>query len=141
LAQGRSVEAKASLSSALSMIGPHPTPERADVENTYGLAAYQTGDSTAARQAWLSALAQDPHHRGALLNLAALSAGRGDFASARLWTARVLTDAPDDPTALYYMARIERALGHDTEARRAWETLASAQPAFAESLTKSGAAP
>lgn len=141
LAQGKPADAKAALASALSMIGPRPTPERADVENTYGLAAYQTGDSARARQAWLSVLAQDPHHRGALLNLAAVSAGRGDFASARAWTARVLSDAPQDPTALYYMARIERALGHETEARRAWEMLASSQPAFADSLARSGAAP
>src|SRR5262249_4600710 len=96
LASGHPAAARAGLAKALRLAGAGPTPEAIELENTYGLACYQTGDTAEARQAWQKALSLDPYHRGALLNLAAVLAGRGDFAGARALTLRVLERAPDD---------------------------------------------
>src|SRR5262249_54655858 len=141
LASGHPAAARAGLAKALRLAGAGPTPEAIELENTYGLACYQTGDTAEARQAWQKALSLDPYHRGALLNLAAVLAGHGDFAGARALTLRVLEHAPDDPMALYYLARIERSLGNDAGADRAWSLLASSQPGFADSVAKRSGAP
>src|SRR5262249_46758577 len=115
--------------------------ERAELANTYGLACFETGDTARARVSWQQALAVDRGHRGALLNLAALCAGRGDFQEARALTGRVLADTPGDPLALYHFARIERALGNDAGASGAWQSLVAAEPAFADSVAKRNGAP
>jgi tetratricopeptide (TPR) repeat protein len=141
LSTGRPAEARPALARALTLAPEAARAERAELRNTYGLACFETGDTTDARISWQLALALDHSNRGALLNLAALCAGRGDFQEARALTERVLGATPDDPLALYYFARIERALGNDTAAAGAWQSLVAAQPAFADSVAKRNGAP
>jgi tetratricopeptide (TPR) repeat protein len=137
LAAGRPGVARPALERALALAvpGTHDI-ERAELETSYGLACFQTGDTESARRAWLAALAIDPANRGALLNLAAWNAGRGDFREARILTLRTLALDGRDPVALYYLSRVERSLGNETGSRRAWEELASAEPAFADSVAR-----
>lgn len=132
--------ARAALERVLGTAGTEiQDEERASLLNSYGLAAKQTGDTTAARRAWLDALRIEPSQRGALLNLAGIEASRGRYAEARERVLAALQAQPNDPLALYYLARLERALGNTDAAVRAWQRLVSADPQFADSLTRAGA--
>src|SRR5262249_3931246 len=141
LTAGRAAEAREALSQALALVPEGANEERAELENTYGLASYQSGDTAEARLAWQRSLLIDPSNRGALLNLAAMRAGRGDFLDARNLTERVLRENPEDPLALYYFARLSRALGDEAGAERAWNSLANSQPQFADSVSRRDGAP
>ena len=137
LEAGRPSEAKAPLARALVLasMGPFEV-ERVEIGNDYGLACYQTGDAEAARAAWMEVLRLDPDHRGALLNLAAWDAGRGHFEEAKKLTMRVLAQSAIDPMGLYYLSRLDRSLGNDAGSERAWNALATEQPAFADSVKR-----
>jgi tetratricopeptide (TPR) repeat protein len=141
LSAGRPAEARPALEKALALVPAAAKAERAELANTFGLACFETADTARARISWQEALELDATNRGALLNLAALCAGRGDFRQARALTERVLGENPGDPLALYYFARIERALGNDAGAADAWQSLVAAQPAFADSVAKRNGAP
>jgi tetratricopeptide (TPR) repeat protein len=141
LSHGRPAEARAALARALALTPSSAVAERAELANTYGLASYQTGDTAEARRAWQEALALDPANRGALLNLAAWSAGHGDFPQARALALTALRQEPDDPLALYYLARIERALGNNAGATSVWQSLVAAQPGFADSVARRDGTP
>ena len=68
-----------------------------------------------------------------------MEAGAGRFAAARALVLRDLASHPDDPQAMFYLYRLERALGEPDAAQRVWERLAATHPRFADSLVKSGA--
>ncbi len=132
-------QARGALERALRLAQPgEHDPERAELLNSLGLAAKQDADTAAARRAWLEALALAPDHRGALLNLAGLEAAGGRYEQAKERVQRVLATEPDDPLALYFLVRLERALGNGTEAEGAWRRLVSASPRFADSLARAG---
>jgi tetratricopeptide (TPR) repeat protein len=142
LARGQAATARQALGRALRIAQPgvHDV-ERVELQTSFGLAAYRSGDTTAARRAWQAALAIDSSHRGALLNLAALSAQRGEFGEAKRLTLAVLAESPEDPLALYYLARIEPSLGNAGAADIAWRRLAKTSPAFVDSIVRDDGAP
>jgi hypothetical protein len=134
--------ARAALTRALALTRPgvHDI-ERVELANSLGVAANREGDTTAAARAWRGVLELDPRHRGALLNLAGLDASAGHYAAAKAWIERALQAWPDDPLALLFLARLERALGQDAAAASAWSRLQAADPAFADSVARAGASP
>ncbi|TMQ52444.1 MAG: hypothetical protein E6K73_02845 [Candidatus Eisenbacteria bacterium] len=140
LARHEPQQARAALEQALGLArrGVYDL-ERVELLNSLGVASWQSGDSAAARRAWLDALELAPRHSGALLNLTAMEAGAGRFAAARALVLRDLASHPDDPQAMFYLYRLERALGEPDAAQRVWERLAATHPRFADSLVKSGA--
>ena len=142
LARGKAAMARAALGRALRLVQPgvHDIV-RVELENSFGVAAYRSGDTAAARRAWQAALALDPAYRGALLNLAAMSANRGEFGEAKRLTLTALATAPQDPLALYYLSRLERSLGNAAAADDAWRRLAATSLAFADSIVRVDGAP
>lgn len=142
LAGGRPGAAREALGRALGLAQAGVSDIlRVELWTSFGVAAHRTGDTTAARLAWQTALTLDPADRGALLNLAAWCAGRGEFRQARDYTRAVLTNSPHDPLGLYYLARLERALGDGSASDEAWRLLVSSSPAFADSVARQDGVP
>ncbi len=83
------------LSLAEALDRDHPLV--AAVKNRLGLARAAVGDRAGAREAFERAVALDPRHDPAMVNLARLAREGGDLAGARTMLERSLAVAPDSP--------------------------------------------
>lgn len=77
----------------------HDHPRAAVVKNRLGLARAAAGDTAGAREAFEQAVAIDPHHDAAMVNLARLAREHGDLAEARTLLERALAVASESPEA------------------------------------------
>lgn len=139
LAAGDAARAKPSLERALSLAGTAGyDDERVELLVELGAACRRLNDAGGARRAWMTALAAEPGHVTALLNLTALAGSEGRFDEARGWVTRALGASPDHPEALLLLARVERARGAFGAAHEAWLKLSRTHAAFADSLAGRG---
>ena len=86
-------------------------------------AELKEGNTDAARQSALAALAIDPHQRGALRTLASLAMSNRDYDQALPWLRRLALDAPGDPAA---QVQLGTALAETGSAAEALQHLAPA---------------
>jgi predicted Zn-dependent protease len=96
--------------------------------------AVHTGRFDRAREALAAARKLGPQSHVPDLVEAGLHEALGDLATARNLLERVLAQAPDDPRALFNLARITERSGDEAAARAAWEKVLARQPAQPEAL-------
>lgn len=88
----------------------YPTPELAYLNA--GLCMLKKPDRAAAEQFFRAALQHSPNLAPALLQMARLSLGADNAASARVFIERYFRSGPETPESLLLAAKIERALGN-----------------------------
>lgn len=113
---------------------PKPADEPQDAEGwlQQGLDAEATGDTEGAEMAYRRALANQPAHPGALLNLGNLVYARGELRKASDLYRAATRAAPDYPQAWYNLANVLDDLGHADAAARAYETAIELDPEYAD---------
>lgn len=113
---------------------PEPRDEPQDAEEWLqsGLDAEATGDTEAAEMAYRRALAVEPTHPGALLNLGNLVYARGKLRPAVELYRAATRAAPDYPQAWYNLANVLDDLGHPDAAARAYDTALELDPQYAD---------
>jgi tetratricopeptide (TPR) repeat protein len=137
LAHGRWAEARDHVERTLAYARPglHEL-ERVELLNDLGMIEWRLGDKPSARVRWTEAAAEAPEHVAVRLNLTVLEADAGRLDSALVHVRDVLSIEPDQPLALLFLARIERQLGHVSDAAATWQRLESENPAFADSVER-----
>jgi tetratricopeptide (TPR) repeat protein len=96
--------------------------------------AVHTGRLDRAREALAAARGLNPRSHVPDLVEAALHEALGELAAARKLLERALAQAPDDPRALFNLARITERSGDHAAARAAWEKVLARQPAQPDAL-------
>lgn len=92
----------------------------------------ESRDPERAREAYARALAADPSHADAYLNLGCLEHRAGDPAAAEAHYRAALALRPADPIALFNLAVALEDRGRDAEARESYAASLAADPAHAD---------
>lgn len=111
---------------------PADEPQDAEGWLQQGLDAEATGDIETAEMAYRRALAVEPTHPGALLNLGNLVYARGKLRPACELYRAATRAAPDYPQAWYNLANVLDDLGHADAAARAYDTAIGLDPEYAD---------